>query len=502
MLNRFVKDPSGNFAMLMGLLAIPLCLAIGLSIDYTRYLTAKNHLQDVTDAAALAMAASVETDQEKLRTIGEQAIAANINNLRIKNVALKNVSFDNDQVSLDLGGDLPTTFMALGGFRTMPVETSALALRAVTGSVEVALVLDNTYSMSKTDDRGVSKLDTLKTAAKSLVEKLTNDPKAAVKIGVVPYADYVNVGTQYRNEPWLSVPADYQVDPAPRVCSQQQVTSTPCLENAPKYACVKYTDGVPYNTTCGGECTKKGDPVTTTKEVCTGGGKTTYYKWYGCVGSRMTGTTRLDDGSPSVTYPGYVETTQNCLSPLLPLTSDKSALISAINDMAYDGSKYGNSGYKPYTYIPAGLIWGQNLLSPTAPFTEGLAYDSTNEKPRKVVVLMTDGENSMNFRKSDGRHIQVAYPTNFDPTSAADVATRETKMKATNNDTKAICAYMKTNNIEIYTVAFMVDMPFAKAVLQDCATDADHYFDASDPQALLAAFGGIARSLTRVRLAR
>jgi hypothetical protein len=39
-------------------------------------------------------------------------------------------------------------------------------------------------------------------------------------------------------------------------------------------------------------------------------------------------------------------------------------------------------------------------------------------------------------------------------------------------------------------------------MLQGCATDAEHYYDASDPEALLAAFSGIAQSLSQVRLAR
>ena len=42
----------------------------------------------------------------------------------------------------------------------------------------------------------------------------------------------------------------------------------------------------------------------------------------------------------------------------------------------------------------------------------------------------------------------------------------------------------------------------AKAMLEGCASDASHYYDASDPEKLLAAFSGIAQSLSQVRLAR
>lgn len=53
-----------------------------------------------------------------------------------------------------------------------------------------------------------ARLKTLKTAATNLVNTLTADPKADVKIAVVPFAQYVNTGVARRNEPWMNVPAD------------------------------------------------------------------------------------------------------------------------------------------------------------------------------------------------------------------------------------------------------------------------------------------------------
>jgi hypothetical protein len=48
----------------------------------------------------------------------------------------------------------------------------------------------------------------------------------------------------------------------------------------------------------------------------------------------------------------------------------------------------------------------------------------------------------------------------------------------------------------------MVDDGDAKTMLQGCATDAQHYYDAANSEALAQAFSGIAQSLTNVRLAR
>jgi len=148
--------------------------------------------------------------------------------------------------------------------------------------------------------------------------------------------------------------------------------------------------------------------------------------------------------------------------------------------------------YKPNTYIPAGLVWGVNMLSPKAPFTEGAAYDPKNLKPRKAIVLMTDGENTLKFNPSNGRHYGFS----------SDAATAAKEFRTVNAETVRICDYAKQNNIEIFSVAFMVDNSDARTMLQTCASDPDHYFDASDNERLTVAFGKISESLSLVRLAR
>lgn len=487
MSRRFFASRDGQFTLMMVITTLPLVLAVGFAVDYSRYVSAEKHLQEVADSAALAVAGSPERSEAKLRKVADDFVSSNFAATRIEEVRVASVTLKDDQVDVALEGRLPTTFMGIARYSWLDVKASSLAVRAVTGSVELALVLDNTWSMSEEDTSGVSKINSLKTAAGALVTELTSNAKADVRIGLVPYADYVNVGVKNRSEPWLSVPADYDVDPKPRVCQKKDVTTTPCLEYAAKYSCTTYIDGVPQNSTCGGQCVRTGTPYTEKKEVCSGGGGVTKYRWYGCVGSRMSGTTRLNDGSPSVTYPGYVETSQKCLNPIVPLTRDRGVLQSAISGMIINiGS------YKPYTYIPAGLIWGVNLLSPPAPFKEASAYDVKNSSPRKAIVLMTDGENTLRFTSSNGRHAALS----------STASTAATQLSRTNADTKAICDYAKSNKIEIFSVAFMVDNADAKAVLEYCATDADHYFDASDSRKLMAAFSGIARSLSLVRLAR
>ncbi|MBZ9676755.1 pilus assembly protein TadG-related protein [Mesorhizobium sp. ES1-1] len=490
MLKAFFRSEGGNLAILGALCMVPLILGMGMAVDYTRLTAARSRLQTVADAAALAVASSKETDQVRMRQMADAYVAANQTDPSVENVQIASLSANDGKVDIALSADVPLTFMRIARMDTMHVGVSALAMRAVTGSVEVALVLDNTYSMAELNANGVTKLASLKTAANALVTELMSNPDADVKIGLVPYADYVNVGTGYRYESWLTVPADYTVAAVPKSGCTTQLTEVlgACTAYAPSYDCSTYVDGVLKPKTCTGACTARKPSTWANKESCTTPAKAAqYFKWYGCIGSRNTGTYRLNDTVPTVTYPGYLDTSQKCLNPIVTLTTDKIALKGAI-----DGMVYSLGSYEPYTYIPAGLIWGINVLSPTAPLTEAASYDLANKVPRKALLLMTDGENTRRFQSSDGRHVAFS----------ATAATAATQLGTVNTETLTLCTYAKSKNIEVYSVAFMVDDAAAKTMLEKCATDSDHYFDASDSAKLLAAFSGIAQSLSQVRLAR
>lgn len=484
-LGRFWKSRSGNMAVLSVAASVPLILAVGLGIDYARHTSAHQHLQDIADATSLALAAAKGMSEEDMRALAADVVAANRDETRIGPVRIASLEIDDDKVDVLLNGAIPASFMGLAGYDQLPTAASALAERAVKGQVEVALVLDNTYSMSAVNGFGVSRIETLRKAASNLVSELLRENDAAVRIGLVPYAEYVNVGTQHRNAPWLDVPADYSTEAKPADKCETRTTKSECVAWASEYACERVSDGISVPSQCGGGCTDWKTVNVDPYQVCSGGESAKTYQWYGCVGSRMVGDTRLHDGSGSVRYPGYVERSQRCMSPIIPLTTDASSLKSAIADMV---AKVG--GYEPKTYIPAGLVWGLNVLSPTAPFGEGAAYDPANEKPRKVVVLMTDGENTLRYRKSDGRHVEP-------DSNGYDAAITET-----NRDAMKICDNMKAQKIEIYSVAFMIDDRDAQDMLEYCATSAKHYYDATDNEQLLAAFADISASLRVVRLAR
>ncbi len=474
-LQSFRRDRRGNVAVIFALAAIPILGATGVAIDYGRSAMAQARLTDILDAAVLAVGSKPAMADDAAKTMVTDWVNSQLgNSATIQNWQITSFTQASGKITVTASATVPTTITKLLGFDTMPISTLSEAIRSI-NKLEVALVLDTTSSMNNPS----TKMSGLRTAATNLVTKITADPKADVKIAVIPYDNYVNIGVANRNQPWVRVPADYSTSScvtSATVCDTSTTTTT---------SCVKYNDGIPYTTTCSTSTCTASHVVTYNPPKCT----TTNYKFNGCLGSPAYPDNVRDD-NPSRVYPGIMNAT--CTSQLVPLTNDVTAVKAKITAL---------TAVTAYTYLPSGLAWGFNALSPDVPLTEAAAYDSTgrNLNPTKALVLMTDGFNtvtrntttsitSLNF----GKHDQVASPK---------IATQA------NTWTAELCTNIKAKNIKVYTVAYQVDntlvgAPEAKAMLQACATDANSYFDATDSTALIAAFGQIAEDMNNLRLTR
>lgn len=495
LLGGFRSDRRGNVAIIAGIVFLVLIVIGGGAIDLNRAYTARTQGQDAIDLAGVAAASTRHVDPAVLEQVARDYLAANAEIDLLEADPEITVTIETaSRLDMSLKGSVRTFFMGLVGIDSLPVEVSTAVERGAVDRVELALVLDNTWSMVETDAAGVRKIDALKSAARGLVDALMTREDESVKVGVVPYADYVNIGLSRRNAAWLDVPPDSSTTTTTnhpevaRTCEKRTTRQT-CTNGAPQTCTRPGKDGVPENYNCTPRtCTTNTVPE---YEVCTTGtparttSTTTYVKWHGCVGSRRQGTSRLND-TGTQKYPGIMtsrtsaDTTPNCLTEITPLTDRKTTVTSALTAMIIN-----RGSYQPSTYIPGGAIWGVNMLSPTAPLDEAAAYQDTNRNPRKIMVLMTDGANTMRFNAGDGTH--------SDTTNAA-------QLMATNNDTAAICTYAKSKGIEIYTVALAVNSTAARSLLEGCASSDDHYFDARDSRTLARAFADIAASIYRVRI--
>lgn len=461
------RDQSGATALITGLALLLIACAAMTVYDLSNVTSRKAKLQDMLDAAALAAAKVGGDDEAAIIAAGDEHLKAHLPPGVYKNLVVSFTPTDKTvRASATAGVDPYFLNMFLDG--PVDIATDTEVTRSVDGALEVVLVLDVTGSMDG------AKIDALKVAADALVKKITKVKDADVKIAVVPFSNYVNVGTSRKNEPWITGAADKVVTTTkPAGCNPDIKQSTSCVKYAPKYTCTKYNDGVPYQTTCSGACietkTEYFDPPkkgSCWKESTT----TTTTKWSGCVGSPPY-PRNVEDKDPSRTYPAIFG---SCAPEVTPLTDKLGPVESAIKTLKASGN----------TYIPAGLAWGWNLLSKPVPFTDGAAYDPSNKKPRKVLVLMTDGANTMAV-KADGSH---SYVGDGKAATQADTYTAE------------LCTNIKKEKIELYTVAFQIDNASAHDMLAKCATSSGHYFKADSSEALISAFEKIGASLENLRI--
>lgn len=506
-LSRFRADQRGNVAIIAGLVFMALIVIGGAAIDLHRAYTARTQGQDALDLAGVAAASSRHTDPATLEQVAREYLDANAEMDVLEDDPEIDVDIQTaSRIDMSLRGSVRTFFMGLIGINSLPVNVSTAVERGAVDRVELALVLDNTFSMTGTDSTGTRRIDALKSAARSLVDALLTRQDGSVRIGVVPYADYVNVGLSNRNADWVYDTADYTeyrptivqhyraAEPAkPRSCTIVS-TRRVCRKSDTPKTCVDDVDGIKTSRDCTPNVCR--DEPITPEERCTPAqpakpeqkeikeNRPVDWKWYGCVGSRRQGNSRLhDEGSHK--YPGLrSENGQNCVTEITPLTDRKATVTAALSAMITNiGTRY-----RPLTYIPTGVVWGVNMLSPTAPLTDAADYNDSGRDPRKIMVLMTDGSNYLKFQPSDGRHVGL------------NTKKQDAERAATDADTAAVCTYAKSKGIEIYTVALAVETEAARKLLEDCATSPAHYYDARDNASMSRAFADIAASIYRVRI--
>lgn len=459
-----MRARDGNVAMLFAILIVPLLVGVGMAIDGLRAHQVHNELAEATDAGVLAAARARILDPT-LTNAAATAIARKYfdNNRRIgADLELQTFDFSYDSTTrlfrLHATGRVKTAMLGVIGREWLPIDVISEAKVAPPRVLEAVLVLDNTQSMNG------SKIASLKTAAHNLVDQLMSPSTPNVKVGLVPFSQYVNVGLSRRSEPWIDVPADWtdsgswcRNEYPNRTYSNCTTTTTTCTSNNDG----SITTSSCSNTNCD---VNDGAPVYTCDPY------TNNHIWRGCVGSRNAPHDVQDTAWGGQLAPGLLD--EWCPNEVTPLTNVKATVSAAIDAMFVQGN----------TYIPAGLFWGQALISSGAPFTEGETYANTAAQAGvKAIVLMTDGMNTLS----------ASYPAH----NGGDIA-------AANAKTTALCDEIKSSDVRIYTVSFQVTDPTIQSLLDNCATDPSQSFDADNAAELNDAFLEIGRSLTELALTK
>jgi len=142
-----------------------------------------------------------------------------------------------------------------------------------------------------------------------------------------------------------------------------------------------------------------------------------------------------------------------------------------------------------------GLAWGQRVLSPGVPFDN--VPESGQPENRKVMVLMTDGENTTEIDQGSLAVSELRSPPYISNIAEDAIAT------AANAATLRACDNAKAAGTEIYTIAFQVTDGATRTLLRRCASSNENAMTADSNAALIDRFERLASALEAdIRLMR
>jgi Flp pilus assembly protein TadG len=486
---RFRRDEGGNVLMLFGLAMVPLIGIMGASVDYAIASQKQTRLQTALDQAGLAVAKEPQVSDEvtvsRIKEMMTGQLAAN--GIGADEWTLTTAQQANNRVSVAATTTFNTKLMNLLQIPTMTVAASTEVAR--TSKLEVALVLDNTGSMELYGNRMAS----LRTAAKTLVDKLYSTPNAAqmVRVALVPFVATVNIKADTGfSMAWIDQNAEAKyhgahfnkVDGAPANPLNPDTLFVPYFwpdEPDPKNSSgntISYSAGSSYtNNYVADDYTKPSGTADAATAPARQKNTSKYKKPHGAFDTVPRDTTGPNKG---------------CGDPITPLTNNAQLMRDRVADMeAWDIAG---------TNVAQGMVWGWSVLSPTAPFTEGVAYDDLGTQ--KAMIVLTDGENNVTLA---GNH-NLSHFSSYGYLAGDRFGTHDQELAIDAIDTKvkALCASIKAKNIRLYTITFQLNDASAQKMYRECATSSSMYFNSPTTTELEGIFKTIAEDLGNLRFSR
>ncbi len=491
---KFANERSGATVLIFGILLVPLLLGIGLAIDYSRALKTKQNLGQALDAAALAVGSWAGLREAEMTQKAQAFFDANSSTSSFGTPSSLSVVVQDGKIIISATSNVETTFMQLAGINQVSVGAHT-EVTLNEKKIELIMVLDNTGSMGR---RG--KLDALKVAANALVDVLmVADQDAAVdddvKIGLAPFAAAVNIGADKLNSGWIDVLAQSSIAGEDFQPGTNVLDLYGQINNRSWNGCVRARP-VPYDTldtpAAGGDT--QWPPYFAPDEPDFVSYSNRYADDTGYSGSqydydarqRFTGKyTNLTIPSSWSDGPDF-----NCrTAPVTPLTPIRGDVESAINEMVATGN----------TVIPVGLAWGWRMISPDAPFSEGVAYD--DEDTIKAIVLLTDGQNMVSGGM--GTHNRSQYSAyGFAQSGHLGAVNGSDAKDVLDAKTAALCTNIKAQEIRLYTITFKVLSKSTQDLMRDCATDPAMYYNSPSNDELDSIFQDIAKGLADLRISK
>lgn len=461
----FIASERGSMTI-VALFLIPLMLILGgMAVDFMRYESKRVLIQDTADRAAL-MAANLEfTDSGNAATVVEDYFAKAGMSEYLDGAPIVEENINSRTVEVNAKQPLNTFFLNYAGIDELEAGANSIATQGV-GNVEISLVLDISGSMrhgtkdADGNSTGESKMQAMKAAAKTFINTALQDANQdRVSLTLVPYSEHVNIGK----------------DMFDRLNTTQLHDFSHCID---------FADADFANP---------------------GISMTQMYSQAQHVDHWQTGNTLWTVSCPSSDF-----------QEVTAVSQDRTALLAQIDN------------FEPYTMtsIFLGMKWGLAFLDPSArslvapdvdaAFAGRPAAYSTSSEPndtRKVLVVMTDGENTQTTRLKPEFYNTPSHYAHWASTpvktwfyantwsgnhSLSDFTETFYSNSEGNALLKSSCDAAKANGVQVFSVAFEATSN-GETVMADCATSVNHYFNTNGDD-LSAVFEAIAEQVTDLRL--
>jgi Flp pilus assembly protein TadG len=550
-LRAFGRANGANVAMMFGLSLVPLAIAAGAGLDFARAMMERSAISDALDAATLAIGA-----KPGMSASNAQALAQNVFNANYKGQGSPTIgtpTISGQSVNLTATESMSTTLLVLVGKPTLNLSVGSTVVWGQT-KLWVALVLDNTGSMTETDSTGTSKITALKNASNQLFTTLQSAAanQGDVEVSITPFAKVVNIGTSNVNATWLDW-TDWQSEPYND--SRASVSLWVKLGIAsPGPGTLGPGDNCPWSAgTDSISCVNQPNGSSTSTIPSSG-----TYKGYICPGPNQTYSAASGLGGHH--FNGcYIATAAGATKQV---STGKNAVCTGYTNCSCTGSgssKVCKANYYNYVWTPnshstwAGCLEDRNRNGDNgatsdfdtnngAPTSAASSlFPATNDDNCPATVILpfpstwaagqwTTLSNTVNAMTANGSTNQTiglaqgwqtmtnslpynsgALPANTaqyiilvtDGLNTMDRWYGDGSDQATQVDTRMLmaCANAKAAGIIIYTI--FVDLGGTtgnSSVLQSCATDASKYYDLTTSNAIVTTLNQIGQQITNLRV--
>jgi Flp pilus assembly protein TadG len=484
----FLAARDGNVAVLFGIASIPIIIAVGVAVDYSRAAAARTAMQSATDSAALMASKDYGSGAIRESEIPAKVDSyfralysvSDVSNIAVKATFTKKSSDGTSTVRVETSGQMPVNFLKFAGVDNIPFNASATSTWGAT-RLRVAIALDITGSMNEH-----GKLKAMKDAAVQLVKTLKASATTAddVYIAIIPFNQMVNVGTDKINATWLDWHGKLNNN-----LYDSRYDYGSCSSSNLKYRTAELCKAANRTWTFFGECS---DDEYETASECQSHGKTWTEKrstdWKGCVTDRDLLHTYDNDTTkitPTIAEPATLFVAKfyrDCGPSMLPMKSafeaneadnstDPTTIKGRINSLTAVGA----------TNQSIGMHWAWMALQLQSPPFNSPAKEG-GYKYTDAIILLSDGVNTKNYWSGNGSDY------------SSEVDDRQ----------RMLCQNIKNaanGTTTVFTIQVNTTNDPNSAVLEYCANDGQFYQSKSAEQIKLA-FQAIGSSLTKLRLAQ